>query len=154
MTKKPIVVATGEKWIGYGTRSFASVMKEILEDAENEIVLTVYLLSDLSIIDSIEGALKRGVMVEIYVYKEVQESRSTPIAKLMKLKEIYPHLSVYSLTEDYLHAKVLVADNKKSLVGSANLTLGGLVKNYELGFMVEDGVISGQILNLLRRLRY
>jgi len=154
MIKTPILVATGDKWIGYGTRSFVSVLSEMLDEAENEIVMTVYILSELSVIDSIEKSLNRGVKTEIYFYKDGQDTRNIFIEKLEKMKEIYPHLSVYAVTEDLLHAKVLVADNKKCLVGSANLTFGGLIKNYELGFMVENAEISNQISKLLRRLQY
>lgn len=36
-----------------------------------------------------------------------------------------------------LHAKVLVSDRKKALVGSANFSWGGMIANYEIGIMLE-----------------
>lgn len=42
-------------------------------------------------------------------------------------------------TEDGpLHAKVLVADRKSAVVGSANLSWGGMVTNNEVALLVQD----------------
>jgi len=41
-----------------------------------------------------------------------------------------------------LHAKVIVVDRKKALVGSANLSLRGLMNNHELGVVVEGPVAA------------
>lgn len=152
MIKIVTLVATGDKWVGYGTRSFASVVAGMINKAENEIILTIYILSDNNVICAIEKALKNGVKIEIYIYKDDNQFRRGAIERLSKLGKIYPHLSLFVVTEDVLHAKVLVTDRKVSLVGSANFTLGGFVKNYELGVMIEDKDISLRIYNMLRRI--
>jgi len=46
------------------------------------------------------------------------------------------------IENDILHAKVLVADGYEVLVGSANPTFGGMVKNYEIGLLVDDVAIA------------
>ena len=37
----------------------------------------------------------------------------------------------------YLHAKVMVADREKMIIGSANLSAGGQKNNYEMGVLIE-----------------
>lgn len=44
-----------------------------------------------------------------------------------------------------LHAKVYVADRSVALITSANLTTGGLRRNYEYGVLVRDSVTVGRI---------
>ncbi|NOR47441.1 MAG: endonuclease, partial [Methanosarcinaceae archaeon] len=65
-----IPVASGEKWIGYGVRSFQSIIHELISKASNELVMTVYVITSMDIIDDLRNALERGVGVEIYLYSE------------------------------------------------------------------------------------
>jgi len=64
MADRILVVATGEKWVGYGTRSFSSVMNEVMTHARKEISMTAYVISDLNITQNIKSALDRGVSAE------------------------------------------------------------------------------------------
>ena len=48
-----------------------------------------------------------------------------------------------------LHAKVYVADSRRAIVSSGNLTAGGLYDNYEIGIMIEDVAISSRIMTEL-----
>ncbi|MBU0756659.1 MAG: phospholipase D family protein, partial [Nanoarchaeota archaeon] len=71
----------------------------------------------------------------------------------IKMESMYDYLKIYRIKNEVLHAKVLVADGETTLVGSANPTFGGMVRNYELGFLVEDQKISHKILTILGRLK-
>jgi hypothetical protein len=44
-----------------------------------------------------------------------------------------------------LHAKTYIFDRRRALVTSANLTLGGLEKNYECGVLIEDGETASKL---------
>ena len=57
-------------------------------------------------------------------------------AALSWLCEQIPQTTVRHLR--YLHAKAYVADNHTAIVTSANLTSGGLWRNYELGVSITD----------------
>ncbi len=50
----------------------------------------------------------------------------------------------------YLHAKAYVADNHTAIVTSANLTNGGLYRNYELGVKITDPQEVAEISNDLQ----
>ena len=57
-------------------------------------------------------------------------------AALLWLCEEVPQTTVRHLR--YLHAKVYIADNHTAIVTSANLTNGGLFRNYEIGVKITD----------------
>ena len=148
-----IPVATGEKWIGYGVRSFQSIIHELISKASNELVMTVFVLTSIDIVDDIRNALQRGVGVEIYLCSEVMQEQNDAVLSILKLKDEFDSLKLYQITEEMLHAKVLVAYGCKVLSGSANFTFSGMFKNYELGFLVNDSTIAMQILTLIKRLK-
>lgn len=152
MVNKVLAVATGEKWVGYGIRSFSSIIAEIMNCAEKELVMTVYVISDRDTVKNIKSALERGISVEIFVYLPDPAHRTGAIDEIFRLKDEYSYLTVHTIQDKILHAKVLVADGRKVLAGSANPTFGGMVKNYELGLLVEDSRIAQKILTMLRRL--
>jgi len=51
-----------------------------------------------------------------------------------------------------LHAKILLTDRTKGIVGSANLSWGGMIANYEIGLLIEgEGVWRlVQVFDVLR----
>jgi len=140
-----VPVATGEKWIGYGVRSFQSVIHELISKASNELVMTVYVLTSMDIVDDIRNALERGVRVEIYLYSGKMQKENDAVRSILQLDNEYNYLKLYRIKEDMLHAKVLS--------GLAKFTFSGMTKNYELGFLVNDFNIAMQILTLVKRLK-
>ena len=152
MVNKVLAVATGEKWVGYGVRSFSSMIEEIMNYAEKELVMTAYVISDMSVVKNIKKALENGISVEIFIYLPDPIHKTEATDELFRLKDEYSYLRIHMIKDKILHAKVLVADGRKVLAGSANLSFGGMVKNYELGFLVDDGRIAQKILTMLRRL--
>ncbi|MHC1611316.1 MAG: phospholipase D family protein [Candidatus Methanospirareceae archaeon] len=147
------IVSTGEKWVGYGFRSFSSVIEEMMSIAEKEIVMTAYVISDMKVVDSVKNALERGISVEIFIYLPDSSQRTSAVNEIFKLSKEYRYLRIHTISDEVLHAKVLIVDGDRVLAGSANPTFGGMVKNYELGFLVKDGRIAQKVLTLLRRLK-
>jgi len=102
-----------------------------------------YLLTESAspLIDLLEGALEKGVRVTAVL--NAYEGNSRPLlSRLQALGEKHLHARVFVYSDEEsgpLHAKVLVADRKRAVVGSANLSWGGMVTNDEIGLLVEDG---------------
>ena len=137
------LVATGRGLIGRGIRSFHSVMEEILLDAEEEIVIAAYTISgnlkDLLVL--LEDAAAKGVRISIILNKI--ESQPQNVVKLLeKLSTEYPHMRIYDFQHEIedLHMKVIIADRRRAIIGSANLTWKGMVENLELGVFIEGGL--------------
>ncbi len=147
-----IIAATGEKWVGYGIRSFSSLTDEIMNSAQKEIVMTMYVFSDMNVVENLLKALKRGISVEIFIYNPDPLKRYRAIQEIFTMTKNYKTLKIHIINEEVLHAKILIIDNDTVLSGSANPTFGGMVKNYELGFLIKDGIIAQKVLTLLRRL--
>ena len=123
-----------------------------MNHAERELVMTVYVISDMNIVKNIKNALERDTFVEIFIYLPDASYRTGATNEIFKLKDEYGHLTIHLIRDEILHAKILVADGRRVLAGSANPTFRGMMKNYELGFLVEDGKITQRILTMLRRL--
>jgi cardiolipin synthase len=153
MKAEVVPVATGDKWVGSGVRSFKSVIRELISTASNELVMTVYVLTSSDIVNDLQKALERGISVEIYLYAEGIEKENDKVQAIINLQDEYEYLHIYKIQNDMLHAKVLVADGVKVISGSANFTLSGMTKNYELGFLVNDPDIAMKILTLIKRLK-
>lgn len=147
-----IPVATGDTWIGYGIRSFKSVINELIENAEKELILTIYVLTNVNIVSGLSIALERGVRVTIYLYDDGKDIiNNDAVRKTLALSEEYPYLIIKKVKKRVLHAKIIVADGRKVLSGSANLTYSALINNYELGFLIENATIAGKVIEIIKK---
>ena len=153
MTCDVHLVASGPAWIGYGVRSFSSIIHEMIDSARNELAMTVYVISDPGTVKDIKRALERGVLVEIFIYLPDTSSAGNATKRLLQLERRYSNLTLTEIRDEILHSKVVVSDSESVLIGSANPTFRGLFRNYELGLLIRDVGIAQKILLLLRRLR-
>jgi cardiolipin synthase len=145
------IVATNDLWIGEGIRSFESVLSEILESVEKELIMTIYIINQDWIIEKIRFLIESGRKIHIYIYQSDQNKFW--ITQLKNIQHKYPKsLFLREISEYTLHAKVVIADKKRTLCGSANLTLSGTTSNYELGFFIVDSEIAQRINQILQRL--
>ena len=97
------------------------VLANLTEKARSEVKLRI--LTDLSPVNIYQG--------------------STDAAALKSLTSVVANVRLLHLPK--LHAKVYVADDDSAIVTSANLTAGGLHRNYEYGVKILDGRIVQQI---------
>jgi cardiolipin synthase len=122
-----------------------------MDSAKKELAMTVFVISDTEILSAIERALNRGVFVQIFMYDNPETDKFF-FDHLLGLRENYKHAGIYVIKGNVLHAKVLVSDARRVLIGSANPTFSGMVKNYEMGLIVEDSSVAQKVLTLLWRL--
>jgi len=147
-----IPVATGDTWIGYGVRSFQSVIAELMDGAKKELILTAYVLTNTDVVNDISTALERGVAVTVYLYDDgMGITNNDAVRRILAFREEYPYLKIKKVQNRVLHAKIIVADGRKVLAGSANLTYLALISNYELGFLIDNPTIAGKIIELIRK---
>lgn len=149
------VVVTGADWMGGGIGSIESAMRQLFEEAKQEILLTVYTITSGAdmLFDWLEIALSRGVEIKMIVNR-LDEIPSPVKGKLQRLQKLYPHLHLYNFALEEqvdLHAKLVVADRKRAIVGSSNLSRRGFLTNYELALTVR-GVVAAEIASTVDRL--
>jgi cardiolipin synthase len=145
------VLATGEKFVGGGVRAIEPCIWELISEATSEIQIVAYRIDAEAeeILDLLERAVRSGIRVTL-VISDLQRQPSLIRRRLLKLGA-YGHTLVVDFARSgcgLLHAKVVVVDRKRAVVGSANLTAGGLGKNHEIAVLVE-GETAWQIASLI-----
>jgi cardiolipin synthase len=141
-------VVTGTGWMGGGIGAIESALAGVFRDAEQEILIIAYAISTASelLFDGTEAALGRGVRVRLVVNR-LGEQPADVGSQLSSLAHKYPHFQVLEFTPHDggdLHAKAVVMDRRRALIGSFNFSRRGLIHNHELGVLL-DGPVSEQI---------
>lgn len=150
------IVVSGLGWMGGGIGSIESAIQELLENAQDEILLTAYSIGNADrFFDLLDSALARGVRVRMVVNRLSEQYGSVQI-RLEQLQKKYQHFHLYLFQPDEkrgdLHAKVLVVDRKCALVGSSNLSYNGMVLNHELAVVLQDPESASQVAKAVDRL--
>ncbi len=134
------IVVTGRQFLGKGFRAIEPIIEEMLESAENEIQITSFVLTKaMPVLKKIESALKRGIKVTLViddVAKQCPEVISWINNHLRKFSK-FLLLDFSNSNEETLHAKLLIVDRRKALIGSANLTWSGMFSNHEVAVLIE-----------------
>jgi cardiolipin synthase len=127
--------------MGSGVGSIESATEKLFMDANSEILLTVYSISNRAdlLFDWLELALGRGVAARM-VINQINEQPVDVKARFHRLAQSFPNLQLLEFVgRDWsdLHAKSIVVDRNRAIVGSSNLSRRGLLTNYELALLVE-----------------
>jgi len=144
--------------MGNGIRSINSLLEESLPKAIAEVQIVAYRITKGSgeFLQWLAACLNRGLRVSLVINRF--EKQSTTIKEqLLQLSHEFPYFTLLDFcpedaSED-LHAKIIVIDRTKALIGSSNITWKGLVLNHELGVFIEGPTaarISGLIDTLER----
>jgi len=135
------ILVTGPEIMRSGVRGTEPVVVEMLRDASDEIVIVAYIFSTHAehILDLIECAASKGVNIKIII-NNINSQATTIVERLKKLTSEYRHVKIFNFLDPQnrpLHAKIIIVDRRKALVGSANLSWGGMYKNFEIGLLIE-----------------
>ncbi len=134
------ILVTGLKIMKGGIRGTEPVVEEIIKNANNEIQLVAYLFtpSATHILELIKKAAERGVNI-IFVINDIESQNEIIRNELKEIANKYSHFKLYNFKDPQnkpLHAKIVIADRKKALVGSANFSWSGMYANYEIGVLI------------------
>lgn len=154
---KVSLVWTGPETRGSGARDTAVVVRELFEAAERHVLIAGYSFErGEAILAPLHAAMRdRGVGVEMFVHlREASGVQPDPEGYLRAQAEAWrraywpfgePGPTLYvdpraAMAGSYasLHAKCIVVDGERALVGSANFTDRGQSRNIEAGVLVED----------------
>ncbi|WAM36583.1 phosphatidylserine/phosphatidylglycerophosphate/cardiolipin synthase family protein [Caldicellulosiruptor acetigenus] len=134
------ILVTGEKLVGKGIRSLGTVIEELIVSATDEIHVAAYLITSTTLVDLLAGAAGRGIRVYVVV-NDLGEQPAGVREKLLAAVKKFEHFTVREFSrrnKGVLHAKVLVVDRNKAVVGSANFTYSGMTEgNYEIAVLLE-----------------
>ncbi len=140
--------------ISGGPRQRRSYIREAFQvniaSAAGEILIaTPYFVPGPRIIRSLLRAARRGVRVRLLL-----PARSDVKLVLLLGRSSYSTLlkggvEIYELNREILHAKVMLIDGERSVIGSANLDQRSFHRNYEINCVVDNIEFGGQIRELL-----
>lgn len=143
--------ATGEQQLT------AAVLHALIAGAEERIVVVSFAAYTLaSLASDLEKAVKKGCTVDVIFENEVDsggeyQGPGTPFANVKGITR-WRWPAENRGTGAALHAKVLVIDGKRALVGSANLTNRALSANLEAGVLIRDPSVAEAIEDHVREL--
>ena len=149
------IIATGQELNKEGVRAIEPVLEELINSANDEIQILTYTISPsaLYILKMLERKAEKGITVTLVVNR--LETFGENIKQWIKTNcNTYPHVRVVNFSKEdnrELHAKVIVVDRKKAIVGSANLSWGGMAGNYEIGVLIH-GEIAWKLAKIIDQL--
>jgi cardiolipin synthase len=117
------------------------MLEELIASAREEIHIAAYLIagSFVRLLNLLEAALERGVKVHLLLNRHDDHPPELR-ERLSSLKKRFAHVRITDFQDSegsQLHAKALVIDRKKAVIGSANFSRGGMVVNHELAVLFE-----------------
>ena len=125
--------------------TYLRAILETVEAAQRELVMTSPFLQEkgiMEILSAVVRALKRGVQLIMLTHAadDLASNQSVALEAIRREAErIRGHLVVYSapvMEGGLLHAKLVIADGERMVLGSANLTGPGLTSNLEAGVVL------------------
>jgi phosphatidylserine/phosphatidylglycerophosphate/cardiolipin synthase-like enzyme len=148
-------------WTGPGSageqRLTAGVLHELLAGARERILLVSYATHTLpEVAADLEAAVRRGCTVDV-VFETEEDSAGAYSGPSRPFAHI-PGITRWHWPAQQrdgggvLHAKLLVVDGQRALVGSANLTAKALAHNLEVGIVTHDFDVASQLQAHIRRL--
>lgn len=142
-------------WTGPGAtgdqRLTAAVLHELVVHARERILLVsfaAFTLAELAV--DLEEAVQRDCEVDV-VFETEEDSagaysgpQSKPFGAVTGARR-WRWPSEHRSAGAVLHAKLLVVDGRRALVGSANLTHRALTANLEAGVLIEDPELAAEL---------
>jgi len=150
------ILATGPEFVKRGLRGTQPVIEQLIKNADRFIHILAYKFGpDINMWNLLEDRLERGVKVTIVASKN--EQIKPVLEKLesfeQKFKENFLMADFQNAEGGLLHAKVIVVDRKKAVIGSANFSKGGMKNHYELGVLINDESHAWELANLIEILK-
>jgi cardiolipin synthase len=140
--------------ISGGPRQRRSFIREafqvnIASATEEILIATPYFVPGPHIIRSLLRAVRRGVRVRLLL-----PARSDVPMVLLLGRSSYSTLlrggvEIFELEREILHAKVMLIDAERTVIGSANLDQRSFHRNFEINCLVDNVEFGGQIRKLL-----
>ena len=121
----------------------------IASAAEEILIATPYFVPGPRIIRSLLRAARRGVRVQLLL-----PARSDVPLILILGRSSYSMLlrggiEIFELDREILHAKVMLIDGERAVIGSANFDQRSFHRNFEINCIVDNVTFGGQIRELL-----
>ena len=120
------------------------VILNAIENAKQEILISVYVLTSDDVVDALKRAKERGVKVIVLVDGHIKTNAEA--IKILRSDGIV--VRCVSKPYKHFHAKFIIVDNRLIIVGSHNLTNSALLFNREVSVVIENKVLSSELRSI------
>ena len=128
------------------TPSVLYSMVEVIYQASKEILITTpYFVPGESILDAILIAALGGVSVKLLVPDKADSKFVNAAARSYYAELLAAGVEIYLYKKGFIHAKTLAADQKISIVGTANIDYRSFDLNFEVNAIVYDHQIAKEL---------
>ena len=140
-------------------RQTRQVLSQLINNAEKELLIVSFVVFKIpEILELLKNALRRSVVIKCVLESPEESDGKITFqgfadfdnAALKQIKILVWEKEMRTVNADgkigTLHAKVAVADRQVSFISSANLTVNALTMNMELGLLVYNKIIAGEIV--------
>ncbi len=143
------ILATGIEFVNKGFKGTKPEIERLVKNARETIHILIYAFGPEAegLWDMLADTLERGKRVTMVVneFSKLDDNKWDEEIIKKRLQELNDKFggSNFVLADfekpdrGFLHAKVMVADREKMIIGSANLSAGGQKNNYEMGVLIE-----------------
>ncbi len=159
------VVVSGPASDSEAVRLTSSAISELIHDARESLLIVSFGAFGVSeVIHELGLAVQRGVRVDLILETTVASGGTLrgPAGAADAFQSIRREISIWTWPASRrpvtggsrvaLHAKLIAADERIALLGSANLTDRALAHNLELGVIIRDPYVVGRLVRHFRSL--
>ena len=110
------------------------IIQSVLASATDYVYITTpYLIIDNELCSSIENTALRGVDVRIITPHIPDKKMVFGMTRSFYLRLMCAGVKIYEYTPGFIHAKIIVSDNKYAVISTVNLDYRSLVHHFENG---------------------
>ena len=121
----------------------------IASAAEEILIATPYFVPGLRIIRALLRAVRRGVRVQLLLPARSDIPLMLHLGRISYTALLRGGVEIFELEREILHAKVMLIDAERAVIGSANLDQRSFHRNFEINCTVDNVQFGGQIRELL-----
>ncbi len=132
----------------YETKPALNTLLKSIDLSKNQIDLAIYSFTNHKIAKHLKNAAKRGVKIRIIFDRESNlYNKRSQLRYLAKYKNIKTYVVLgkpFKKKDSYgkMHMKLMIIDNKRVILGSANYSYSAFGKNYEILYIKDDYKIA------------
>ncbi len=134
-------ITVTEKYLFWSPDNSREKMLQFIQTAQSEINIYAQDITDYQLIGALAKMARKGISVKILVSVSPEQFQKNRKYIFLTQSGVMIHNSRHY----YIHAKVLMVDHKKAVLGSINFTKSSLDDNRELSVMTEDRSVMNQL---------
>ena len=125
-----------------------TVLVKLIDSATSTLVAETESFNHQDIIDALNRAAARGVNVRLIVPECDLGNATMNYPYLAQLKNVRVHVEHdgNSITQPYMHSKMMIVDNETMYIGSINYTFNSINKDRELGVVFTNATTSSELV--------